>query len=424
MIFRLTSPSRLRIFGVTIFLAWCVVYAFHHVSATHLVNEKNVIMGRDFMSFYIAGTIVKEGDGKQLYNPTYQQQVQDRILAPEKFNGLAYYINPASVAVVNSGLARLPYRTAFHLHTLLMLLCFAAGIWILKPCLSGISSEWWVAGLLGVVWFPMMNTIMGGQNAALTFLLLAAGYAATAGGRQWLAGLALGLLLFKPQYALPLLGLLMLRKQWLTIGVAVLVGASQYLLGAYYCGWHWPVKMTNALAGYYHSQERIAGGATHISIMETLDYSIIQPLERLPAPEWNTGLMTACGYGLVGFLILYLIWTWRTADPRRSDFGLFWALATSATLLISLHTQYYDISLLFLPLLQIINHQLFSGRPITFRQRIILIAVFMIYPLHPISEVIRFQPLILLPIGVCAWAVKIGRQDRRAKNHEGVTGPA
>jgi hypothetical protein len=147
--------------------------------------------------------------------------------------------------------------------------------------------------------------------------------------------------------------------------------------------------------------------------MEVLDYSVIQPMERLAAAQWVIRLITVSGYGIVGLFIIYLIRAWRRADPRRYDFGLFWALATSATLLISLHAQYYDISLLFLPILQIINHQLLLGHPITFRQRLILIAVFMLYPLHPISGVLRFQPLILLPIGVCWWAGKlIQHQDR------------
>jgi hypothetical protein len=409
----MTSPRRLRLLGVAFLAIWTISYVYYHVSDPRLVRDKEILYGRDFMAFYIAGMMIRENNGANLYRPAYQQHAQDRILHPEKTKGLNYYINPAPVAVVCSAFTVLPYRTAFHLHTVLMIFFFAAGVCILKPHLDSLSSNWWIAGLIGLVWFPTMHTVTGGQNAALNLLLMAWAYAATVQGRQAKAGLAVGLLLFKPQYALPLLGLLFLRKKWITVGTAGLVGAGQYLLGAYYCGWDWPHKMMgSALAGFYQAHERVFNGHMHVSIVEVIDYSIIQPLEKFGVHGIFLKIPLALSYGMVSFIILYLIWLWRRADADRNDFGLYWSLAVSGTLLISPHTQYYDVAILFLPVLLLLNYQLARRDAVTSRQKLILIGVFWIFPFHVFSPLFRFQPLIFIPLGIFWWTAKMIAQEK------------
>ncbi len=408
----ITSISRLRLLCMVFLIIWGIVYLNYHISSESLINDKGVVIGGDFVTFYFAGKIIKEKNGEKIYDPAYQKQVQDQILAPEKIKGLLYYINPPSVAVAYSFFPFLPYRVAYHLHTLIMILFFVLGILILKPQLKGFSSNWWVAGLLGMVWFPMMHTIIGGQNAALTFFLLSWGYVEIVKNRQGIAGVPLGLLLFKPQYAVPLLGLLILRKRWRTFAVAFLIGAGHYFLGAFFCGWDWPLRMLDSVGNLYHSQERIAGGTTHISIVEVIDFSLIQPLENLQVEERFLTFIYCIGYGIVGGVVLCLIMLWRKAIPQREDFRLFWALATAATLLISLHTQYYDLSLLILPVLLILDFQLLRGYSASNFQRIMLLVGFIFYPIYGFSQYIHFQPLALVPVCVFAWAYWEIRKQR------------
>lgn len=401
---KITAPKRLRLLAVGILGIWAFSYIGYHISNKNLVSGPGVIMGGDFITFYAAGKIIQEGKGSRIYDPGFQKQVQDEILAPEKTEGLLYYINPPSVAVWYRVLSFFPYRAAVHLHTLIMGLFFILGLFVLKPHLKGFSSDWWAAGLLGMVWLPMAHTIIGGQNAALAFFLLSWGYIATVKNQQGMAGLALGLLLFKPQFAVPLLGLLLLQKKWRTVGVAFLIGAGHYCIGALYSGWDWPLKMLDSIGGLYRAQERIAGGTTHISILEVIDFSVIQPLEKIKADGSLIKIISGLGYGVVGGLVLFLISVWRKAAPGADDFRLFWALATAGTLLISLHTQYYDLALLVLPVLLILDYQLLRGRPVGNFERIMLILGFLSYPVHEISRYIQFQPLFIIPLTVFIWA--------------------
>ena len=80
--------------GVALFVGWCVGFVYYHAQADRLVDANNIVLGRDFMAFYLAGSIVNDGHGERVYEPALQQTTQDAILGAEKLRGLSYYINP------------------------------------------------------------------------------------------------------------------------------------------------------------------------------------------------------------------------------------------------------------------------------------------------------------------------------------------
>jgi len=407
LILRMTAPGCLKVVGLICFASWLAVFVIHHARTESLVDEQNNVIGRDFFAFYAAGRIALQGPVDSIYDQQLQKNVQALILAPETQEGIDYFINPASVAAAYSLFARLPYRTAFYLHTLLMLSFCIAGMWVLKPHLPTLRSCWLAAVLIGVTWMPMVYDITAGQNGPLSFMLLSVAFAATVRKNQRLAGLALGLQLFKPQHALPLLGLLLLRRQFVAVGVAAVVGGGHYLLGAWYCGWDWPLDMLAATTGFFGQMASIYQGETHIALVEVVNYSINLRLGELHAPGWLTGLINVLAWAVVALIVLYLIWVWRRADPSRDDFGLYWALAVAGGLLIGPHTSYHDTALLVLSMLLLIDHHNRTGRAIGSGLRLALIVLYLAYPLVMLSRVgslIQFQPVFLVPVWTACWA--------------------
>lgn len=407
LILRMTAPGRLKVVGLICFASWLAVFVIHHATTDSLIDEQNNVIGRDFFAFYAAGRIALQGPVDSIYDQQLQKNVQSLILAPETQQGIDYFINPASVAAAYSLFARLPYRTAFYLHTLLMLSFCIAGMWVLKPHLPTLRSCWLAAVLIGVTWMPMAYDITAGQNGPLSFMLLSVAFAATVRKNQRLAGLALGLQLFKPQHALPLLGLLLLRRQFVAVGVAAVVGGGQYLLGAWYCGWDWPLDMLAATRGYFAQMAPINQGETHIALVEVVNYSINLRLGELHAPGWLTELINVFVWAVVALIVLYLIWVWRKADPSRDDFGLYWALAVAGGLVIGPHTSYHDSALLVLSMLLLIDHHNRTGRAIGSGLRGVLIVLYLVYPLVMLSRVgklIQFQPVFLVPVWTACWA--------------------
>jgi hypothetical protein len=373
------------------------------------VRSEEVVLGRDFMAFYLGGSVVAEGSGSSLYEPEVQQRVQDAVLSPERFDGLAYYINPAPVAVAYSLLARLPYLWALHAHTLIMLTFLVIAMCALRTELDGLTGRWGIVIPMVVLWFPVAQTVTGGQNAALTLLLWVAAYKAVSKGHHAWAGVALGLLLFKPQYALPLIGLLLLRRRYRTVIVSSVVGVGGYVAGAVACGWNWPLRMMQATGGFYRQQENGVSGFSHISMVEAADFSLAEPL-RAWGSDWATWI-APLSWGVVVVVIIALVVLWKSANPRDDRFGLYWAAVTASSLLISPHTQYYEVALLVLPLVLILDYTSVTGRVVSTGCRAGLLAAFLLYPFYGFGEVLQFQPLIVLPVWMSLWAVWLIRLD-------------
>ncbi len=411
VIMRLTSPAVLRLVGVSGVAGWLLALVLFYATLPRLVVDDGVVVGRDFMAFYLAGRIVAEGHGTELYDIHRQRRTQDAVLAPEHLDGLAYYINPAPVAVAYSVLARLPYLAALHVNTIGMIAAYACAIFLLARHLSALYPHRNIVAMIGMLWFPMSQTVTGGQNAALTLLLLVVAYQACVRGQAVLAGMALGLLLFKPQYALPFIGLLAMQRQWRTVLTAVLVGGVLYAVGAVGCGWGWPGEMISAIGGVYRQHERVVSGFSHISITEAVDFSVVQVLEVAGRAQ-AARLWTWASWGAVGLIIVRLLWQWRGTMADGSRLAARWAQVCAGMLLISPHAQYYEVALLILPVVLLVDQQLALEGGLSVAGRVLLIIGFGMFPIYGVAQWIGVQPLILLPLGVFVWADRMARAQR------------
>ena len=418
-IFRMTTPSRIKVVGLICFTVWSVVFVIHHALSDKLADEAGNAIGRDFLAFYAAGAIALDGAGDDVYDAALQERTQAQIIAPATQQGISYFINPASMAAAYSLFARLPYLSAFYLHTAMMLLFYLIGMWVLKSQLSTLSTSWLAIVLIGVSWMPMIADITVGQNAPLSFMLLSIAFVAMRRQNHWLAGVALGLQFFKPQHAVLLLMLLLLQRRFVAVGVACLVAGLQYLLGAWYCGWDWPLDMLAATGGYFKEMALIYQGDTHVALLEVINYSVNLRLMTAHAPQWLIFLIRLLSWCGVGALLAYLGWKWRKADPSRDDFGLYWALAVSGGLLASPHTSFHDVALIFLSMLLIVDYCCRTNLPIGSALRWALVCLYFGYPLILLSRVgavIQFQPLFLIPVWTVCWAVFAIRHDQRGSD--------
>jgi hypothetical protein len=407
---KITTSQRLKYVGITMTSIWFVAFAAYQINLGGLVDVRNDIpVGKDFLAYYAAGIIVSTGQGSRVYDEEVQKKTQADILYPEKINGFYFFINPASVAVIFSLLARLSYRTSFYLQVILMGYCYLMAMLILKPWIANDNADWVNAVFLAGSWFPLMHSIQGGQTTALVFFLIVLTISATINQNEYLAGMALGLLLFKPQYALLILVLLLLKGKTKSLMIAMALGGMHYVIGALYCGWAWPLEMLRALGGYYNNQERIASGPTHIAFLEVWDFSVIANLERWGA---STALLTGVqyvGWILEGVLILWFIKRWRGNNGTPTEILFDWGLGVAMVLILSLHSQYYDAALLIIPALLIIGYRIRNAMEVRSGIRLMLIIFYLLFPFILMSgaaNYIHIQPVIFMPIWVAWWALE------------------
>ena len=119
-------------------------------------------------------------------------------------------------------------------------------------------------------WGPSLSSVELGQNTPLALLLILATILGLRDQRQILAGLSLGLLLYKPSVAAAFIVLLLVRAQWRALGIASLCAAGWYglsILGTH-GDWSWPLTYVRLVAA--SSAGEFAGSAHKAFTIPTL----------------------------------------------------------------------------------------------------------------------------------------------------------
>ncbi len=202
-----------------------------------LAPESNGQLGGDFPAFYAAGDIVARSGYDSLYDPAVQQAAQDGLIESE--GGYLFFAYPPFVATWYSIFAPLGYRAALIVQMVVMAAAAVASVLLLRP-LSTVVDRYPMATVAVVILFqPLLASLIGGQNTALTMLLFAAAARAEASGYPVVAGVAIGMLAYKPQFGIPLAVLAALSERWRVLAGTAATWAGLYLAGAVVLGLGW-----------------------------------------------------------------------------------------------------------------------------------------------------------------------------------------
>lgn len=388
---RATQPPVLTLFAVLNLVVSLTIAVNHLRSVQGVLGEDGSIVTGDFMAFYTGATFVREGDGRELYDLTSQYRFQMELAGPPNTNWQPY-VNPPLLAVALAPLSALPYRYAYMGFAALTLLAFVGAILLLKPELPALTRDrltWLTALLLTASWLPLFRVMVGGQNTMLTLLLLTGIYVAWRGGRLVLAGVFLGLLTYKPQFAL-LLGLVFVaRGMKVALAAAGVTAGAHYVLGAVFVGPDWPLTMLRSLRGYRLIEEENV--STHFSLLPTLSHSLPEPAAWLLA-----------GVAITAVIVVVVRFA-RQIEPGDADFPLLYGLVVTGGMLVSPHLQHYEVAILALPVLLCLESLLEEGRVPGVPARLLLAAGFVLYPAYRLGDTIGFQPLFLWLIAVFLW---------------------
>jgi hypothetical protein len=146
-------------------------------------------------------------------------------------------------------LAHLPLTVSVVIGTLLMLACGIVSA-VIAARVYGTSAI--NALVLTFAWTPVLNAIAIAQNATLGLVLALLAILGLMRASTLLTALPIGILLFKPTYALPLIALLIVRVRVRALGIVAACGAVWYLASVTATGgnWRWPVDYAEMIARY------------------------------------------------------------------------------------------------------------------------------------------------------------------------------
>jgi Glycosyltransferase family 87 len=196
----------------------------------------------DWGNFWAAGATA---GGRTLLDPRLHAAWQTaHHMRPQAF---AY---PPGVAWFYAPFARLSPMSSFFIDQSLMVgACFIAALLVARIYRFAV----WFAIAAVFAWVPLLYGIFVGQSTPIALVIFLVAILALVDRRPVLAGLAAGILLFKPTDAVVLIALMALRRQWRSLAIVFACGIVWYLISvaATADNWAWPIEYARSLQGYY-----------------------------------------------------------------------------------------------------------------------------------------------------------------------------
>ena len=337
-------------------------------------------LGGDFPAFYGAGSIVWSGDIDQLYDPIRQQAEQTEL----GLDGYLAFAYAPHVAAAYAPLSALDFQLAYAVHTLLMTAAFVAAVLVLsKP--APILRRWrWPLIAAGLTFYPLFAAIGGGQNAPLTMLLLALVWRGLEDDRPAIVGIAAGLLLYRPQYALGVVGLLVLSRQGRAVLWAVTVGVITWAVTAVALGVGWLSTWFDKVVPFVERDAEV-NASNSISILGFLQAA------------WGADARPAVVVGALGAALVVIALMWLWANPNRFSIADRMGAMAIGVILISPHTMFYDASLVLLAGVAMLQRSVESADPDA-RTAAMKVAILVWFAalLHVLGDGIGATPLALV----------------------------
>ncbi len=223
------TAVRVRRICLLLLATTILCYAALLATAHGTLDSAGRPIGTDFSDVYAAGRMALDGHAAAAWHWDAHYQVQQAIhrSATVPFYGWHY---PPPFLLIAAALALLPYMVALAVWQGMTL---AMATLVARTIVPGKATT------LAVLAAPVTFVCLGhGQNAFLTAALLGGGLLLL-DGRSWLAGLLLGALVYKPQFAvlLPVVLLAAGNRRAFT-GAAL---SSLCIIAATLAIWGWPV---------------------------------------------------------------------------------------------------------------------------------------------------------------------------------------
>lgn len=313
--------------------------------------ERSTMLYRgDFPAFYGAAVLAHDGRLAEVGSEKAQLEAQNRFWP--SLDGRYYAFSyPPYVAKLLSPLARFTPGEAKLVLGILMLLSLVGTIVLGGQVVPVLADRPFVSLSAVLTFTPVLVGLLAGQNAALSTLLYAGALAACARDTRagdFLAGVSLGLWCFKPNFGLLAICLFALFARRSFLLGAALALSVYFALPIGELGVLWPIEWSRSI-GEFAERDFAANGYQMVSLLT---------FAKGAAARVSSELLRYCifGVGAVVWIALVIRTAGACLLARNAAPGERMALRTRAALLIppallllSPHTLFYELGLLFIP---------------------------------------------------------------------------
>jgi len=391
------TAKRLKAYGTVLALALWLAYGWN-LSTPGLRDRSGNLKGTDFLHFYTLGSLADAHDAADLYDMNAQAVLASRRVPQAA--GLKYLpLYPPQLSLVFAPLAETSYGRALALWWAWTAILYAGCCyWTWRACLNLYKYAGTV--LVLTAGFPaFFHLIAWGQTSALALLCFTALFFLLRSRRDFLAGLVLGCLVFKPQLGLAAAIVFLSIGAWRVIAGSLLSAAAQMAAGAVFYG-------TQSLKEWFRTFSRIGA---FLPLLEPRPYQThsLRTFWSMLMPWLNVALALYVLSAVVVLAIAVACWRRGQAVPLAMRYSVL----LLATVLVAPHLTVYDLVILAPAILVLADW--IVGQPSTSSTRKLGGLLFLVYILPLVGPLARWTHIQLSVIAMASTVYVIFSLSRQ-----------
>jgi hypothetical protein len=225
-----------RVRSHALILAACLwsVYLWN-MAAPGLLDRTGNLKGTDFLHFYTLGTLALDHRGADLYKMKEQSELSaQRVPAAAGIRYLPLY--PPQVSIFFAPFARLAYPWALLLWLASSAFLYALACGAVARACPHLYRYRLTIFIVALAFPAFWHLIAWGQTSALALACFTLAFLALRKQRDFVAGLGLGCLIFKPQLGVAVAIVFLVSLRWKVIAGALLASFAQIAAAFIYYG--------------------------------------------------------------------------------------------------------------------------------------------------------------------------------------------
>jgi hypothetical protein len=385
---RWLTSKRLRAHGILLAATLWALYIWT-IATPGLRDRNGNLKGTDFLHFYTLGSLAIEHRGADLYDVNAQARLAGQRV-PEAA-GIRYLpLYPPQVSLLFMPFAHLSYERALALWWFFSAVVYALccyKVWSLCPNLKPHG----LTVILAVGFPAFFHLIAWGQTSALALACFTAFFLLLRQRRDFLAGIALGCLIFKPQLGLAAAVLFISIGAWKVVLGASLSAVAQPWVGVIYYG-------IEPLRAWFQTLLNIR---TASGMLEPRPYQT-----HCLRTFWSMLIPSSTASNALYLISAAVVMVWTVQVWKRSEaWAPRFSLLLLATVLVSPHLTVYDLVILA-PAILLLSDWLIP-QPQSLRVGLMGTILYLVYVLPLVGPFARWThvQLSVVAMGVLAYLI-------------------
>jgi hypothetical protein len=330
------TGRRLRAHGMI--LALCLWSVYGWIIATPGLRDRNGnLKGTDFSHLYTLGSVALAHHSSDSAVELYDADAQAKLMASRipGAAGIAYIpMYPPQVSIFFAPLAMLPYGAALILWLVISGLVYGLCCYAVWSACPHLRNDRWIVLLLAVAFPGFFHLIVWGQTSAMALACFTAAFFFLRAEKPFLAGLALGCLIFKPQLGIAAAFLFIYTRAWRVIAGGLLSSTAQLAVPAIYYG-------AESLRSWVRVMRSVAN---NVAVLEPRPYQThnLRIFWTMLIPSHTISFALYVVSALVMLALAAAVWARRPGLPL----GLCYSALLLASVLMAPHLVVYDLVIL------------------------------------------------------------------------------